>query len=118
MPRVRRAISRCLHDYLEMKKWLALKREKLEINKEVKLGYTPDRMQNLNEFTSQFSIFDGSSHYWTLLRKSLQGRPFALHEGYTGLGPLETTADDIVSVFLGGQLPFVLQPVGIGMYRI
>jgi hypothetical protein len=75
---------------------LALAREKLEINKEGKLGYIPEQIQYLHEFASQFSefsILNSCSNYWNLLSKLQQKRPFALYKGYIGLGPLETLAD-------------------------
>lgn len=37
-------------------------------------------------------------------------RPFVTGEGYLGMGPAEAAEGDVVVVFCGGRIPFVLRP--------
>lgn len=43
--------------------------------------------------------------YWTELR------PYLTTHGYLGLGPLHTQPGDILVIFSGGEVPFVIRPV-------
>ncbi|KAK4097992.1 HET-domain-containing protein [Parathielavia hyrcaniae] len=38
-------------------------------------------------------------------------RPFVTTEGYLGMGPADAAAGDVVVVFCGGRIPFVLRPL-------
>ncbi len=40
-------------------------------------------------------------------------RPFLTREGYLGMGPAGVQAGDVVVVFCGGRIPFVLRPRGL-----
>lgn len=47
----------------------------------------------------------------TLSIRSIYRRPFIVDQGYLGLGPADVEEGDIVVVFLGVNVPFILRPV-------
>lgn len=44
-------------------------------------------------------------------------RAFLTKKGYLGMGPDESKAGDVVVIFCGGRIPFVLRPVRRGRFR-
>ncbi|KAF5250676.1 hypothetical protein FANTH_4119 [Fusarium anthophilum] len=50
-------------------------------------------------------------NYRESMRKMQGKRPFLTRMGYLGMGPVEGRAGDVVVVFCGGRIPFVLRPV-------
>ncbi|KAF5674635.1 heterokaryon incompatibility 6 OR allele [Fusarium circinatum] len=53
-----------------------------------------------------------TKHNYRESMRKLQGkRPFLTRMGYLGMGPVEGRAGDVVVVFCGGRIPFVLRPV-------
>ena len=48
--------------------------------------------------------------YQESMRYMIGKRPFLTSEGYLGMGPAEVEAGDVVVVFCGGRIPFVLRP--------
>ncbi|KAF5544652.1 heterokaryon incompatibility 6 OR allele [Fusarium mexicanum] len=50
-------------------------------------------------------------NYRESMRKMQGKRPFLTRMGYLGMGPVEGRAGDVVAVFCGGRIPFVLRPV-------
>ncbi|KAF4427476.1 Heterokaryon incompatibility 6 OR allele [Fusarium acutatum] len=50
-------------------------------------------------------------NYRESMRKMQGKRPFLTKPGYLGMGPAEAKAGDVVVVFCGGRIPFVLRPV-------
>jgi hypothetical protein len=45
------------------------------------------------------------------MRKMQGKRPFLTKMGYLGMGPLDTKSGDVVAVFCGGRIPFILHSV-------
>ncbi|KAF5594888.1 heterokaryon incompatibility 6 OR allele [Fusarium subglutinans] len=50
-------------------------------------------------------------NYRESMRKMQGKRPFVTRMGYLGMGPMEGRTGDVVAVFCGGRIPFVLRPV-------
>ncbi|KAF5964085.1 het-6OR heterokaryon incompatibility protein (het-6OR allele) [Fusarium bulbicola] len=50
-------------------------------------------------------------NYRESMRKMQGKRPFLTRMGFLGMGPVEGRAGDVVVVFCGGRIPFVLRPV-------
>lgn len=50
--------------------------------------------------------------YTGRLRRMHDARPFLLDTGYVGMCPMETEPNDVLVVFLGGHVPYVLRPNG------
>jgi hypothetical protein len=50
-------------------------------------------------------------NYRESMRKMQGKRPFLTKMGYLGMGPVKGKAGDVVVVFCGGRIPFVLRPV-------
>ncbi|KAF5627110.1 heterokaryon incompatibility 6 OR allele [Fusarium sp. NRRL 52700] len=50
-------------------------------------------------------------NYRESMRKMQGKRPLLTKAGYLGMGPVEAKAGDVVVVFCGGRIPFVLRPV-------
>ncbi|OCK82928.1 HET-domain-containing protein [Lepidopterella palustris CBS 459.81] len=96
LPAYRRATGSCLKGYQEMRNWLRLSREMDVIQEEAKEAGT----------------------YWSALRPSLGRKAFRSEEGYVGLGPSQLIVGDIVCIFFGADLPFVLRPLKEGKYRL
>ncbi|KAM0346309.1 hypothetical protein ACHAPU_005740 [Fusarium lateritium] len=52
-----------------------------------------------------------ANHSYRESMRKMQGkRPFLTRMGYLGMGPVEGQPDDLVVVFCGGRIPFVLRP--------
>ncbi|KAF5658716.1 het-6OR heterokaryon incompatibility (het-6OR allele) [Fusarium heterosporum] len=49
--------------------------------------------------------------YRESMRKMQGKRPFLTQMGYLGMGPVESQPGDVVVVFCGGHIPFVLRPI-------
>ena len=45
-------------------------------------------------------------------------RIFSSQKGYLGVGPEEAREGDLICIFLGGEVPFVLRTDGHGHYRL
>ncbi|KAK0666645.1 heterokaryon incompatibility protein-domain-containing protein [Cercophora samala] len=57
--------------------------------------------------------------YQATMKYDNGARPICLTEGYVGLGPMETTPEDIVVLLYGGSTPFVLRSTGVrGEYHL
>lgn len=121
-----RATSSCVRDYLKFKEWLTMAKEHMAIE-QAKLEqasvpeYTDELKQRVRDFDlalRQHLALASTGAFWSALNMSLDRRPFYLREGYIGLSPRETSADDIVCIFLGRDLPFVLRLVGGGRWRL
>lgn len=54
---------------------------------------------------------DTKHNYRESMRKMQGKRPFLTKMGYLGMGPIEGRSGDIVVVFCGGRIPFVLRPL-------
>ncbi|KAF9770313.1 hypothetical protein IL306_012168 [Fusarium sp. DS 682] len=50
-------------------------------------------------------------NYRESMRKMQGKRPFLTKMGYLGMGPVEGKPGDVVAIFCGGRIPFVLRPV-------
>ncbi|KAK4168482.1 heterokaryon incompatibility protein 6, OR allele [Cladorrhinum sp. PSN259] len=49
--------------------------------------------------------------YWQSMEYTEGKKPFLTRNGYIGMGPAEAREGDVVVVFCGGRIPFVLRPV-------
>ncbi|KAK3998087.1 heterokaryon incompatibility protein 6, OR allele [Cladorrhinum sp. PSN332] len=56
----------------------------------------------------------GQLLYWQSMEYTEGKRPFLTENGYVGMGPGECKEGDVVVVFCGGRIPFVLRPVVCG----
>ncbi|KAG7413877.1 Heterokaryon incompatibility protein 6, OR allele [Fusarium oxysporum f. sp. rapae] len=54
---------------------------------------------------------DTKHNYRESMRKMQSKKPFVTKMGYLGMGPVEGKSGDVVVVFCGGRIPFVLRPV-------
>ncbi|ENH68160.1 Heterokaryon incompatibility protein 6, OR allele [Fusarium oxysporum f. sp. cubense race 1] len=54
---------------------------------------------------------DTKHNYRESMRKMQGKRPFLTKMGYLGMGPLDTKSGDVVAVFCGGRIPFILHSV-------
>lgn len=54
---------------------------------------------------------DTKHNYRESMRKMQVKRPFLTKTGYLGMGPIEGRSGDVVVVFCGGRIPFVLRPL-------
>lgn len=120
VPRCRRATASCLEAYQTMKKWLRLPREKTAIEEEMKIPRAEDLQRRTSELTMDLKahgMAEGAS-YWTMLRQSLDRRAFRSREGYVGLGPAQLMEGDIVCIFFGADLPFVLRSLDGRRYQL
>ncbi|KAK4119043.1 HET-domain-containing protein [Parathielavia appendiculata] len=50
-------------------------------------------------------------YYRETMKVFVGKRPFVTTEGYLGMGPADAAAGDVVVVFCGGRIPFVLRPL-------
>jgi hypothetical protein len=53
---------------------------------------------------------EAGEEYMNSMRTMKGKRPFLTGEGYLGMGPREAREGDVVVVFCGGRIPFVLRP--------
>ncbi|KAK4459711.1 heterokaryon incompatibility protein 6, OR allele [Cladorrhinum samala] len=53
----------------------------------------------------------GDFNYWQSMQYMNGKRPFLTENGYLGMGPADSREGDVVVVFCGGRIPFVLRPV-------
>ncbi|KAH6667844.1 heterokaryon incompatibility protein-domain-containing protein [Halenospora varia] len=53
-----------------------------------------------------------------LRRTALERRPFLTCKGHIGLGPRNILPGDVICIFLGGEIPFVLREGNNGRYRL
>ncbi|KAL9567507.1 hypothetical protein ACKAV7_008271 [Fusarium commune] len=54
---------------------------------------------------------DTKHNYRESMRKMQSKKPFVTKMGYLGMGPVEGKSGDVVVVFCGARIPFVLRPV-------
>ncbi|KAJ9421384.1 heterokaryon incompatibility protein-domain-containing protein [Fusarium oxysporum] len=54
---------------------------------------------------------DTKHNYRESMRKMQGKRPFLTNMGYLGMGPLDTKSGDVIAVFCGGRIPFILHSV-------
>lgn len=53
-----------------------------------------------------------------LLMTAIGWKPFITSQGYVGLGPDDMEVGDVVSIFYGAPVPFVLRPVDDGKFKL
>jgi hypothetical protein len=56
--------------------------------------------------------------YYTAMGRLRNRRPFISARGYIGLGPIELQAGDIVVIFMGAKLPYILRRYESSRYRL
>jgi hypothetical protein len=45
-------------------------------------------------------------------------RPYRSKQGYVGLGPADMLLNDILCIFMGAQVPYLLRPVESRLYQL
>ncbi|KAN0113300.1 HET domain containing protein [Hyaloscypha variabilis] len=60
----------------------------------------------------------GGNSYMNSMRQMCGRRPFRTKYGYVGLGPAGMTEEDIVCIFYGAQVPYVLRPDGNNQFQL
>lgn len=59
-----------------------------------------------------------SALYRTRALEMVDKRPYLSHQGYVGMGPLITQSEDVIAIFLGARLPYILRPQGGDRYLL
>ena len=90
----RRATADCLEGYMRVQQDIAA-----------------PALRGNNQHTSKFS-------YFNLMESLHHRRPFISAEGYVGLGPAGLQAGDVICVFLGAKLPYILRQSEIGTWTL
>jgi hypothetical protein len=57
------------------------------------------------------------SSYYYFMNSMSKRRPFRSRKGYVGLGPAQMLPNDVVCIFLGSQVPYILRPYGSQGYQ-
>ncbi|RBQ73497.1 hypothetical protein FVER14953_03371 [Fusarium verticillioides] len=70
-----------------------------------------DVSKKLLQWEEEHRGADTKHNYRESMRKMQGKRPFLTEMGYLGMGPMEGKSGDVVAVFCGGRIPFVLRPV-------
>jgi hypothetical protein len=73
-----------------------------------------------NEWYSEYSKLEGrtknhpasAEFYHRVINVGIGRKPFRTQQGYIGLGPFILRPGDVVCVFYGSRVPFILRPVG------
>lgn len=52
----------------------------------------------------------GALYQFSMSEYAIGKKPFMTENGYLGMGPAEARAGDVVAVFCGGRIPFVVRP--------
>lgn len=64
------------------------------------------------------SIYDSDTWYRRAMQLLRSCRPFISHSGLIGLAPPHAQVDDIICIFLGGQVPYVLRKESDKVYSL
>ncbi|QGI63959.1 hypothetical protein CEK26_007910 [Fusarium fujikuroi] len=70
-----------------------------------------DVSEKLVQWEEEHRGADTKHNYRESMRKMQGKRPFLTKVGYLGMGPMESRSGDVVVVFCGGRIPFVLRPL-------
>ncbi|KAF5584292.1 heterokaryon incompatibility 6 OR allele [Fusarium pseudoanthophilum] len=70
-----------------------------------------DVSETLLQWEEEHRGADTKHNYRESMRKMQGKMPFLTKMGYLGMGPVEVQAGDVVAIFCGGRIPFVLRPV-------
>jgi hypothetical protein len=65
----------------------------------------------------QFYRRDEPTIYRSCMARMKNKRPFISKDGYVGLGPRYVHSGDLVVVFCGAMLPYIIRPIGGGLFR-
>ncbi|KAK3347435.1 hypothetical protein B0H65DRAFT_460440 [Neurospora tetraspora] len=69
-----------------------------------------DKKKKVLEWTAHSLEADGGKHYDDCLAKMAGKSLYLTKKGYMGMGPHEMKSGDVVTVFPGARIPFVLRP--------
>jgi hypothetical protein len=61
---------------------------------------------------------EASEYYTGLLAAAETRRPFKSDKGHLGIGPEATEVGDIICIFYGAVVPYILRPETSGRYRL
>ncbi|KAH7255133.1 uncharacterized protein BKA55DRAFT_310369 [Fusarium redolens] len=70
-----------------------------------------DTSQRYLQWEVEHRTADTKHIYRESMRKMQGKRPFLTKMGYLGIGPVEGKSGDVVAIFCGGRIPFVLRPL-------
>lgn len=71
-----------------------------------------------NAFREQQSTYDDDTWYRRAMQLLRPCRPFISHSGLVGLAPPHVQIDDVICIFLGGQVPYILRRESDGVYNL
>jgi hypothetical protein len=73
----------------------------------------------LSQFVERIHQFrKRESSYYYFMNSMFKRRPFRSRKGYVGLGPAQMLLNDVVCIFLGSQVPYILRPYGSQGYQL
>ncbi|KAM0546264.1 hypothetical protein ACHAPJ_010947 [Fusarium lateritium] len=70
-----------------------------------------DISQKFFQWEDEHGITETKHNYRESMRKMQGKRPFLTQMGYLGMGHVEGKAGDVVAIFSGGRIPFILRPL-------
>ncbi|OAL48315.1 HET-domain-containing protein [Pyrenochaeta sp. DS3sAY3a] len=81
-------------------------------------AFADDEFDVAKEDWRQSEATNNASRYRLATQRMKNKRPFMTKDGYVGLGPRYMRAGDLVVVFCGGELPYVVRPLEDGLFRL
>ncbi|KAF2275964.1 HET-domain-containing protein [Westerdykella ornata] len=80
-------------------------------------AYTQTEFQLKHKVFEQSELRHTSGMYRLCMDRMTNKRPFITKDGYVGLGPRCMTPGDVVVVFCGATIPYVIRPMEEGSFR-
>jgi hypothetical protein len=76
--------------------------------------------QNVDQYEGldMNTLVKSGQSYTSIMRDMHNRRPYISKQGYVGLGPISMLPGDVICIFLGAQLPYILRRTETDLYKL